>query len=159
MEQDDDGRIWRTVLGHVQRHERLALEGQRDDIGERQGSHVVWFGQQQRRFAQAREEVAGLLEQAPVVPEVLHPLAQVVQHLRHVAADSIENGVAIGHNLSEVPGIVVDDFIGSEPAHIFVVCCTRGRDDMGADMLGKLNGESRMTGSQQCQIRGGPLGQ
>jgi hypothetical protein len=72
--------------------------------------------------------------------------------LRHVAADSIEDGVAIAHNLSEVPGVVVDDFIGSEPAHIFVVCCTRGRDDMGANMFGKLNGEAGDPVSPGCSF-------
>ena len=62
--------------------------------------------------------------------------------LRHVAADGIEYGVATSHNLSEIFSVVIDDFIGSEAAYIFMVRRTCGRDHTGADMLGKLNGEA-----------------
>jgi hypothetical protein len=36
--------------------------------------------------------------------------------LRDVAADRIEDGIATGHNLSEISGVVVDDVIGSQVA-------------------------------------------
>ena len=62
--------------------------------------------------------------------------------LRHVAADGVEDGVAIARGLREIPRVVVDDFIGAEPAHVIVVRRTRGRDHVGADMLGELNGEA-----------------
>jgi len=62
--------------------------------------------------------------------------------LRHVGTDRIEDGVAIGDNLSKIAGVVVDDFIGSDSTYIFMVCRTRGRDHPGAYMLSKLNGEA-----------------
>src|SRR5450756_1854335 len=54
--------------------------------------------------------------------------------LRHVAADSIEDGVTTGHDLSEILRVVVDDLIGSEVADIVTVRRARGRDHAGADM-------------------------
>src|ERR1019366_534968 len=62
--------------------------------------------------------------------------------LRHVAADSIEDGGATGHNLSEILCVVVDDLIGSEVADIVTVRRACRRDHMGADMFCKLNGEA-----------------
>ena len=62
--------------------------------------------------------------------------------LRHLAADGIEDGVAIGHDLREIAGIVVDDLVGAEAAHIVAVRRARGRDHAGADMLGQLDGEA-----------------
>src|SRR5882672_5483060 len=49
---------------------------------------------------------------------------------------------SIGHDLSEIAGVVVDNFISSDVAQIGLVCRTRGRDHMGTDMFGKLNGEA-----------------
>jgi hypothetical protein len=63
--------------------------------------------------------------------------------LRHVAADRVEDGVAIGHNLSEIFGVVVDDFIRAEAAHIVMVRRARSCNHTGADMLGKLNSKAR----------------
>src|SRR6266511_6305552 len=62
--------------------------------------------------------------------------------LRNVPADGVENGVAVPHGLSEIDHVVVDDFIGSEAAHIIMIRRVRGRDHTGADMLGELNGEA-----------------
>src|SRR5215472_6527880 len=62
--------------------------------------------------------------------------------LRYVAADGIEDGVAIGDNLSEIRRFVVDDFVGSKAANVVVIGRARGRDHTGADMLGELNGEA-----------------
>ena len=58
-----------------------------------------------------------------------------------IAADGIEHGVAIRHDLGEVNGVVIDDFVGTEPTDIFVVAGAGCRDDMRADMLGELDGE------------------
>ena len=63
--------------------------------------------------------------------------------LRDVPADGVENRVAIPHGLSEIDHVVVNDFIGSEAAHIIMIRRARGRDHAGADMLGELNGEAR----------------
>ena len=46
--------------------------------------------------------------------------------LRHVATDSIEDGVATGYNLGEILCVVVDDLIGSEVVDIVTVCRARG---------------------------------
>src|SRR5262249_51897888 len=62
--------------------------------------------------------------------------------LCHLAADGIEEGIAIGHHLREIDRIVVDDFVSAEAAHVIVVGCARSRDHVGADMLGELNGEA-----------------
>src|SRR5664280_998826 len=62
--------------------------------------------------------------------------------LRHVSADSIEDGVATGHNLSEIMCVVVDDLIGSELADIVTVRRARRRDHAGSDLLCKLNGKA-----------------
>src|SRR5215471_304259 len=62
--------------------------------------------------------------------------------LRHVAADGVEDGVAIFRNFREILRAVVDDFIGAEAAHIVAVRRARGGDHAGADMPGKLNGEA-----------------
>ncbi len=62
--------------------------------------------------------------------------------LGNVAADGIEHGIAIGHELGEITGVVVDDFIRADVTQIGMVGQTRRRDDMGADMLGKLDGEA-----------------
>src|SRR5450759_4101768 len=62
--------------------------------------------------------------------------------LRNVAADSIEDGVTTGHDLSEILRVVVDDLIGSELADIVTVRRARGRDHTGADMFCKLNGKA-----------------
>src|SRR5664280_3142604 len=62
--------------------------------------------------------------------------------LRNVATDSIEDGVATGHNLSEILRVVVDDLIGSELADIVTVRRARRRDHTGADMFCKLNGKA-----------------
>src|SRR5262252_7081435 len=62
--------------------------------------------------------------------------------LRHVPADRVKDGVAIFRHFSEILRVVVDDFIGSEAAHIVAVRRARGGDHMRADMLGELNGEA-----------------
>ena len=62
--------------------------------------------------------------------------------LRNVAADRIENGVAIGHHLGEISGVVVDNFICPDIAQIGMVWRAGGRDHTCADMLGKLNGKA-----------------
>src|SRR5664280_1503308 len=62
--------------------------------------------------------------------------------LRNVAADSIEDGITTGHDLSEILCVVVDDLIGSELADIVTVRRARRRDHTGADMFCKLNGEA-----------------
>src|SRR5258708_24280410 len=49
---------------------------------------------------------------------------------------------SIGHDLSEIAVVVVDNFISSDVAQIGLVCRTRGRGHMGTDMFGKLNGEA-----------------
>ena len=63
--------------------------------------------------------------------------------LRHSAADGIEDGVAVGNDLGEVGGGIVDDFVGTDCAEIVVVFRPRRGDDAGADVLCKLNGEAR----------------
>ena len=62
--------------------------------------------------------------------------------LRHIAADGIEDRVAISHDPREIVGVVIDNFISPNVAEIGMVCRARCRDHMGADMLGKLNGEA-----------------
>src|SRR4051795_3805204 len=62
--------------------------------------------------------------------------------LGNVPADGIEDGIAIGHELGEITGVVVDDFIRTDVTQIGMVRQTRRRDDMGADMFGELDGEA-----------------
>src|SRR5450756_2209005 len=76
--------------------------------------------------------------------------------LRHVAADSIEDSVATGYNLSEILCVVIDDLIGSEVVDIVTVCRARRRDHTGADLLCKLNGKAgdpaRTALNQNCLL-------
>src|SRR4051794_22270102 len=62
--------------------------------------------------------------------------------LCHIATDRIEDRIAIGRNLRKIDGVVVNNFICSDAAHILKVCRTRGRKNMRANMLGQLNGEA-----------------
>jgi len=62
--------------------------------------------------------------------------------LRHVAADRIKDRVAVGNRLGKIAGVVIDDLIGAEAAHIVTVRRARRGDHAGADMLGELDGEA-----------------
>jgi hypothetical protein len=63
--------------------------------------------------------------------------------LGNLPADGIEDRVAPLNDLREIGGVVVDDLGGPELAHIGAIGRARGRYQVGADMLGKLNGEAR----------------
>src|SRR5262245_2364777 len=63
--------------------------------------------------------------------------------LGDVAADGIEDGVTTTHRLREIGGVVVDDLVGPEAAHIGLIGRARGGDHVGAEMLGELNGKAR----------------
>src|SRR5437588_12552520 len=75
--------------------------------------------------------------------------------LRHVAPNRVENGVAIGDLLREISGVVVDDFIGSEASHIYMVRRTRGRNHTGTDMPGEMDGKTshcHRSALHQCRL-------
>ncbi len=63
--------------------------------------------------------------------------------LRDVAADRVEDRIAILDDLGEVDGVVVDDLVGADLAQVVVVGCARGGDDARAEMLCQLDGEAR----------------
>src|SRR5262252_1738742 len=62
--------------------------------------------------------------------------------LRDVASDGVEDSVAIADSLREIASFVVDDFIGTQASHIVMVCRTRSRDHMRANVLGQLDGKT-----------------
>jgi hypothetical protein len=67
------------------------------------------------------------------------PLEHGERPLRNIAADRIEDRIAVGHHLCEIAGVVVDGLIGAEAAHVGVVGRARGGDHAGADMLCQLD--------------------
>src|SRR3984957_6278850 len=62
---------------------------------------------------------------------------------RHVAADRLEHGVDVLHELGEILRLVVDHLVGAEAAHVVEVRAAGGGDDARADVLGELDREAR----------------
>jgi hypothetical protein len=74
--------------------------------------------------------------------------------LRDIATDRIENRITVGHHLCEIGNVVLDDLIGAETAHVGVVDRAGSGNEVGADMLGELNGKTgNPTGSALDQDR------
>ena len=60
-----------------------------------------------------------------------------------IAADGVEHGIDVGHDLGEIIFVVVDDLVGTELADVLDVSRARRRDDARTDVLGNLDRKAR----------------
>jgi hypothetical protein len=70
------------------------------------------------------------------------PGLSTAKHLWVTSAPTVSGTAFATADLREVLGIVVDDLIGAEAAHVVTVRCARRGDYASTNLLGELNGEA-----------------